>query len=60
MERGGWLSGLRAPIFGGEMSYLQRFNPLRAFGDLRRWLATRKPYELWFMMLAMAVTIRAQ
>ncbi|MDF2384525.1 hypothetical protein JMG10_23840 [Nostoc ellipsosporum NOK] len=57
MERGGWLSGLRAPIFGSEMSYLQRFNPLRAFGDLRRWLATRKPYELWFMMLAMVVTL---
>ena len=39
------------------MSYLQRFNPLRAFGDFRRWLATRKPYELWFMILAMGVTL---
>ncbi|MEP9358985.1 hypothetical protein [Sphingomonas sp. KR3-1] len=39
------------------MQYLQKYNPLRAFGDLRRWLATRKPYELWFMMLAMLITL---
>lgn len=39
------------------MTFLKYIHPLRAFRDLRRFLAQRKPYELWFLMLAMAVTL---
>jgi hypothetical protein len=38
------------------MRYLARFSPLRAVRDLRMFLAQRKPYELWFMMLAIVIT----
>lgn len=38
------------------MRYLARFSPIRAILDLRRYLATRKPYELWFMMAALVLT----
>lgn len=38
------------------MRFLARFSPLRALLDLRRFLATRQPYELWFMMAALAIT----
>jgi hypothetical protein len=38
------------------MRYLARFNPLRAIRDLRAYLASRQPYELYFMMAALAVT----
>jgi hypothetical protein len=38
------------------MRYLSRFSPLRAVLDLRRYLATRQPYELWFMMAALVIT----
>lgn len=39
------------------MTFLKYISPLRAIRDLRRFLAQRKPYELWFMMLAMALTL---
>jgi hypothetical protein len=39
------------------MSFLARFSPFRAVRDLRTYLATRKPYELWFMLLALVVTV---
>lgn len=38
------------------MRYLARFSPLRALRDLRMYLATRQPYELWFMMAALVLT----
>lgn len=33
-----------------------RFSPLRALRDLRMWLASRKPYEVGFLALSIAVT----
>ena len=38
------------------MRYLSRFSPIRAIVDLRRYLASRQPYELWFMMASLAIT----
>lgn len=38
------------------MSYFARFSPFRAIADLRRFLALRQPYELWFGMLAIVLT----
>lgn len=38
------------------MSFLSLFSPIRAWRDLRRFLAQRKPYEIWFMMISFAVT----
>jgi hypothetical protein len=38
------------------MSMFTRFSPLRALGDLGDFLRSRKPYEVGFMMLSIAVT----
>ncbi|MBC9034538.1 hypothetical protein IAG41_19290 [Sphingomonas sp. JC676] len=38
------------------MTFLRSLSPLRAIRDLRFFLAQRKPHELWFMMLSMAIT----
>ena len=38
------------------MTFLKSISPLRALRDLRAYLASRKPYELWFMMLALVIT----
>lgn len=38
------------------MQFLDRFSPLRAYRDLRFFLAQRQPYELGFLVLAMAIT----
>jgi len=38
------------------MSFLGRFSPVRAYRDLRLFLGTRQPYELGFLVLAMAIT----
>jgi hypothetical protein len=38
------------------MRYLSRFSPIRAYRDLRFFLASREPHELWFLVAAMAVT----
>ena len=38
------------------MGYFGRFSPVRAYRDLRFFLGTRQPYELGFLVLAMAVT----
>lgn len=38
------------------MHFFSRFNPLRATRDLRVFLSRRKPYEVVFMGLAVAVT----
>jgi hypothetical protein len=38
------------------MGFFSRFAPLSAYRDLRRFLATRQPYELGFFVLALAIT----
>jgi hypothetical protein len=38
------------------MQFFARLSPLRAYKDLRFFLAQRQPYELGFLALAMAVT----
>ena len=38
------------------MQFLSRFSPVRAYRDLRLFLASRQPYELGFLALAMLVT----
>jgi hypothetical protein len=39
------------------MSVLRFFSVPRAWRDVRRFFATRKPHELWFLVLAMVVTM---
>jgi hypothetical protein len=39
------------------MSFLRTISPLRAYRDLRQFLASRKPYELVFLVLALVVTL---
>ena len=39
------------------MTFLRFFSPIRAIRDLRFFLSHRKRYELWFMLLAMIVTM---
>ena len=51
----GWPSGGRPPIFAG-MSFFARLSPLRAYRDLRFFLASREPYELGFFAVAVAIT----
>jgi len=38
------------------MSFFSRMSPLRAYKDLRDFLATRERYELGFLALAMGIT----
>lgn len=38
------------------MSFISRFSLVRAYMDLRFFLAARRPYELGFLVLAMAIT----
>ncbi len=38
------------------MGFFSRFSPLRAYRDLRFFLASRQPYELWFLIAALMVT----
>lgn len=38
------------------MSFFTRFSPIRAVRDLRGYLRQRKPYEVAFMALAIAIT----
>lgn len=38
------------------MSFLRYISPLRAFRDLRFFLARRRPHELWFGILALLLT----
>jgi hypothetical protein len=38
------------------MAFFARFAPGRAYRDLRMFLAQRKPYELYFLIAALAVT----
>lgn len=54
---GGWPWSLRIPISAPEMNFLKLLSPIRAIRDLRFFLSQRKQHELWFMLLAMAVTL---
>ncbi|MES2986778.1 MAG: hypothetical protein V4808_02620 [Pseudomonadota bacterium] len=38
------------------MSFLSRFSPFRAFSDLRAFLRSRRPHEVGFMALSIAIT----
>ena len=38
------------------MQFFARLSPLRAYQDLRFFLAQRQPYELGFLVLAMGIT----
>lgn len=38
------------------MGFFSRFSPVRAYRDLRFFLSLRQPYELGFLVLAMAIT----
>lgn len=38
------------------MSFISRLSPIRAYKDLRFFLAQREPYELGFLLLAMLIT----
>jgi hypothetical protein len=57
-RRAGWRSALRAPIFGGTMrlSFLRFASPMRAYRDLRAFLAARQRHELWFMIASLTIT----
>jgi hypothetical protein len=50
-----WHPGACAPIFPA-MSFLRTLSPLRAYRDLRLFLSQRKPHELIFLVLAIAIT----
>ena len=39
------------------MSFLRYLSVPRAYRDVKRFLVTRKPYELWFLALAMVITM---
>ncbi|MDT8760685.1 hypothetical protein MZO42_18440 [Sphingomonas psychrotolerans] len=39
------------------MAFLKKMSPVAALRDLRFFLATRRRHELWFMALALAVTL---
>ena len=39
------------------MTFLRFFSPLRAYRDLRFFLAARKKHELWFLLLSLALTL---
>lgn len=45
------------PYLAAKMTFLKALSPVRAIRDLRFFLARRKQHELWFMILAMAVTL---
>jgi len=52
----GLVPGPSHPYLAPKMTFLRSLSPLRAIRDLRFFLAQRKPHELWFMMLSMAIT----
>jgi hypothetical protein len=39
------------------MEFLSRFSPLRAYRDLRRFMATRKRHELWLLIPSFLITM---
>lgn len=47
------------PYLVAVMSLLRHFAPVRAWRDLRVFLAARQRYELWFLALSLALTALA-
>lgn len=39
------------------MTLLRYFSPIRAYRDLRFFLATRRRHEVWFLLLSLAITV---
>lgn len=39
------------------MNFFARMSPVRAYRDLRLFLAARKPYELWFLVASVILTL---
>lgn len=54
-SRRDWRTHPQAPIFPA-MSFLRSLSPIRAYRDLRLFLSQRKPHELIFLVLALAIT----
>lgn len=50
------LSYMPAIPYIPDMTFIARMSPFRAVRDLRIFLATREPYELWFLVAAMSIT----
>lgn len=50
------LATARAPSYLVPMRYLSRFAPVAAYRDLRFFLASRQPHEMWFLAASLAVT----
>jgi len=53
----GLVPGPPHPYLAAEMTFLRHLSPVRAIRDLRFFLAQRRQHELWFMLLAMAITL---
>ena len=54
---GAGLASNRPRAYLGGMSVLRRFNPFRAFGDLRRYLASRQRHEIIFLFVSLAAVV---
>ena len=52
---GGWHRSPAAPIFD-TMNLRQYFSPIRAWRDLRSYVATRRPHQIGFMALALVLS----
>ena len=57
LDHRGFAGSPPGPYLSACMTFLRFFSPLRAIRDLRRYLAGRPAYEIWFLMLAMALTL---
>lgn len=53
----GWCDRPRAPILPRVNGFFSRLSPIRAVQDLRIFLSHRQPYELGFLVLAIAMTM---
>ena len=51
----GWRTAPHALILAFVKQFLRHFNVLRAFHDLRGYLTERRPHELGFMLLSVAL-----
>jgi hypothetical protein len=56
-DAAGLASHPRTTYLQAIMSVLRHFSIPRAYRDVRRFMLTRKVYELWFLLAAMAVTM---
>jgi hypothetical protein len=51
----GWSVRPDAPILA-PMGFFSRFSPVTAYRDLRLFLGSRQPHELWFLVAAVMIT----